>query len=253
MDSINKDFLQTEKNLSVLNNNKNLLEWYFDLYKKIFEDEVDFHNKKILEVGSGISPLKKFFPNIISSDILPLDHLDIIFDCHDIDKVSEIQDDSLDLIIATNVLHHLHDPLKFLSRAAKKLAKGGKIITCDPFFSLISYPIYKYMHHEPVIFNINQPMLEVSSGPLSSSNQAIPYLIFFGKREWLNALENLYDLENNEIHKFSGVSYFLTGGISKNFHIPHSIYAIIKHIDHKMVDYFPNIFASYFISKLIKK
>ena len=34
----------------------------------------------ILEIGSGTSPLMRFHPNVVTSDVLELDYLDLVFD-----------------------------------------------------------------------------------------------------------------------------------------------------------------------------
>ena len=96
----------------------------------------------ILEVGSGTSPLKQFLPNIITSDVLDLDYLDLVFDCHEIDKLDAIKDNSIDVITLTNVLHHLKSPIAFLNHAASKLKSGGKVIATEPFFSVLSTLIF---------------------------------------------------------------------------------------------------------------
>ena len=71
----------------------------------------------------------------MTSDVLDLDYLDLVFDCHEIDKLDAIEDNSLDVITLTNVLHHLKSPIAFLNRAASKLKPGGKVIATEPFFS----------------------------------------------------------------------------------------------------------------------
>ena len=88
----------------------------------------------ILEIGSGTSPLKRFHPNVVTSDVLELDYLDLVFDCHEIDKLVRIEDNSLDVITLTNVLHHLKSPIDFLNAAAAKLKPGGKVIATEPLF-----------------------------------------------------------------------------------------------------------------------
>ena len=84
--------------------------------------------------------------------MLDLDYLDLVFDCHEIDKLDAIKDNSLDVITLTNVLHHLKSPIEFLNRAASKLKSGGKVIATEPFFSALSTLIFKYLHHETVDF-----------------------------------------------------------------------------------------------------
>ncbi len=178
----------------------------------------------ILEIGSGTSPLKQFLSNVITSDVLDLDYLDLVFDCHEIDKLDAIKDNSLDVITLTNVLHHLKSPIAFLNRAASKLKSGGKVIATEPFFSVLSTPIFKYLHHEPVDFRISEPELGEVRGPLASANIALPWLIFFRKREWLQRLNNNFDVATLSTRPFSALSYMATGGISRRLPIPHFLY-----------------------------
>src|SRR5947207_3940969 len=149
--------------------NQNLLFWYRELYRDQFRDFPNPAALSILEIGSGTSPLKQFLPNVITSDVLDLDYLDLVFDCHQIDKLDAIEDDSLDVITLTNVLHHLKSPIGFLNRAASKLKSGGKVIATEPFFSVLSTPIFKYLHHEPVHFRISKPQPEKVRVPLASA------------------------------------------------------------------------------------
>src|SRR5882724_2902223 len=115
-----EDRAATLRNRARLGANKNLLFWYSELYRDQFRDFPDASALSILEVGSGTSPLKQFLSNVITSDVLNLDYLDLVFDCHEIDKLDSIEDKSLDVITLTNVLHHLKSPIAFLNRAASK-------------------------------------------------------------------------------------------------------------------------------------
>jgi 2-polyprenyl-3-methyl-5-hydroxy-6-metoxy-1,4-benzoquinol methylase len=63
-----------------------------------------------------------------------------------------IEDNSLDVVTLTNVLHHRKNPIAFLNGAANKLKSGGKVIATEPFFSELSTVIFKYLHHEGVDF-----------------------------------------------------------------------------------------------------
>src|SRR5947199_3751392 len=145
-----EDRAATLRNRARLGANKNLLFWYRELYRDQFRDLPNPATLSILEIGSGTSPLKQFLSNVITSDVLDLDYLDLVIDCHEIDKLDAIKDNSLDVITLTNVLHHLKSPITFLNRAAGKLKPGGKVIATEPFFSVLSTLIFKYVHHEPV-------------------------------------------------------------------------------------------------------
>src|SRR3954466_7168198 len=210
------DLQHTRENRERLRANANLLFWYKQLYDQIFSDMPGLAARQILEIGSGTSPLKLFYPSVVTSDVLPLDYLDHVFDCHEIDRYDGIADHSVDVISLTNVLHHLRDPIEFLEKATRKLKPGGQIITVEPYFSALSYPLYKLLHHEPVDFGIARPRLESIKGPLSSLNQAIPHMLFVSRPDWLAELARFYDTDNIRLDFFSGLSYMATGGISRS-------------------------------------
>ena len=207
----------------------------------------------MLEVGSGTSPLKQFLSNVITSDVLDLDYLDFVFDCHEIDKLDGIRDESLDVITLTNVLHHLKNPIVFLNRAANKLKSGGKVIATEPFFSLLSTPIFKYLHHEPVDIEISKPELKTVRGPLASANIALPWLIFFRRRDWADKLNGNYDVANCSVRFFSAVSYMATGGISHKVPIPAWLYRVFFPVDLFISRCFPRLCASFFTIVLSRR
>lgn len=249
--AIEEDLRATLRSRTLLESNENLQYWYERLFERMFRREPNLADKVILEIGSGSSPLKRVIPRVITSDVMPLNYLDHVFDCHEIDRYTGIEDHSVDIIVMTNVLHHLRDPLEFLKNARAKLRPGGKVIMAEPYFSALSYPLYKLLHHEPVDFSIRAPLLEDIQGPLSSSNQAMPHMIFFSRPDWLAQLGSAYDLEGTRLEYFSSLSYVMTGGISRRLPIPRQLYRLIFPMDAWLADNAPRIFASFFVAKLL--
>ena len=248
-----KDRAATLCNRERLGANKNLLFWYRELYREQFKDFPDPATLSILEIGSGTSPLKQFHSNIVTSDILDLDYLDLVFDCHEIDKFDAITDNSLDVITLTNVLHHLKSPIAFLNSAAAKLKPGGKVIATEPFFSILSTAIYKYLHHEAVDFHVREPELREVRGPLASANHALPWLIFFRRRDWLERLNENFDVTNRSIRPFTALSYMATGGISRTLPIPHFLYRTLFSTDLAISRRFPGFCAAFFTVTLTRR
>ena len=248
-----KDHAVTLRNRARLGGNQNLLFWYRELYRDQFRNFPNPAALSMLEIGSGTSPLKQFHSNVLSSDVLDLDYLDLVFDCHEIDKLGAIEDNSLDVITLTNVLHHLKSPIAFLNRAASKLKSGGKVIATEPFFSALSTLIFKYLHHEMVDFEISEPELGHVQGPLASANIALPWLIFFRKHDWLRRLNATYDLESLSLRPFSSLSYMLTGGISHRLPIPRFIYSALFPIDLALSRSFPGFCAAFFTVTLTRR
>ena len=248
-----KDRAATLRNRARLSANRNLLLWYRELYRDQFKDFPDPATLSILEIGSGTSPLKQFHSNIVTSDILDLDYLDLVFDCHEIDKLDSIKNNSLDVITLTNVLHHLKSPIAFLNRAATKLKPGGKVIATEPFFSVLSSLIFKYLHHEPVDFGISEPELGEVQGPLASANIALPWLIFCRRRDWLQHLNENFDIANHSVRPFTALSYMITGGISHKLPIPGFLYRGMFPIDLALSRYFPRLCAAFLTITLTRR
>ncbi len=248
-----QDRARTLHNRARLATNRNLLFWYRELYRDQFKNLPDPAVLSILEIGSGTSPLKQFYSNIITSDVLDLDYLDLVFDCHEIDKLDTIKDSSLDVITLTNVLHHLKSPIAFLNRAATKLKSDGKVIATEPFFSVLSTAIYKYLHHEPVDFDTHEPELTEVRGPLTSANSALPWLIFFRRRDWLQRLDENFVIASLSLQPFSALSYMITGGISRKLPVPHFLYRAVFPIDLALSRYFPRLCASFFSVTLTRR
>ena len=252
--SLIEDKKVTADNRKKLFQNTNLLFWYESLYSWIFKFEKErIDQLKILEIGSGTSPLKHFYPTVMTSDILDLDYLDLVFDCCKIDQIDSIPDYSLDIITFTNVLHHVQKPIEFLLRAEKKLKSGGRIIMVEPYFSMFSKLIYNKIHHEYSNANIQRPEIDTMDGPLRTANIILPYLIFFSDRNWFEPLFSIYRFNINKIEPFSFLSYFFTGGISKKAPIPKWIYKYILKSDLKFTEFFPKFCSSFFILTLTKK
>jgi SAM-dependent methyltransferase len=248
-----KDRATTLRNRARLGANRNLLFWYRELYRDQFKDFPDPATLSILEIGSGTSPLKQFHSNIVTSDILDLDYLDLVFDCHEIDKLDAIKNNSLDVITLTNVLHHLKSPIAFLNCAAGKLKPGGKVIATEPFFSVLSTAIFKYLHHEPVDFRISEPELGEVQGPLASANIALPWLIFSRRRDWLQRLNENFDIAARSIQPFTALSYMATGGISHKLPVPRFLYRALFPIDLALSRCFPRLCASFFTVTLTRR
>jgi SAM-dependent methyltransferase len=248
-----KDRAATLRNRARLGANKNLLFWYRELYRDQLRDLPNPSTLSILEIGSGTSPLKQFLSNVITSDVLALDYLDLVFDCHEIDKLDAIKDNSIDVITLTNVLHHLKSPIAFLNRAASKLKSGGKVIATEPFFSVLSTLTFKYLHHEPVEFRISEPELGEVLSPLASANIALPWLIFCRRREWLQRLNENFDVATLSTRPFSALSYMATGGISHTLPIPHFLYRTLFSIDLAISRRFPDFCAAFFTVTLTRR
>jgi SAM-dependent methyltransferase len=215
----------TEINKSIIQNKKYLKCIYTEYYKLI-ASEIS-KNQKILELGSGGSFLKNFLPQLITSDILLLNGIDLVIDAQNMDVESE----SLDGIVMVDVLHHIPDVTLFFNQAKRVLKDQGKIVMVEPWNSKWSYFIYKYIHHEDFNPHTNSWSFD-SSGPLSGANGALPWIVF--ERD-IEIFRHKYpEFILNRIDKFMPFSYILSGGLSYNYSFPHKLYKFIRTIENKI-------------------
>jgi hypothetical protein len=138
-------------------------------------------------------------------------------------------------------------------RAASKLKPDGKVIATEPFFALLSTPIFKYLHHEPVDLQISEPELKHVQGPLASANIALPWLTFVRKRHWGQRLNNRFDLARLLVRPFSALSYLATGGISRTLPVPAFLYRMLFGVDLALSRRFPSFCAAFFTVTLTRR
>ena len=145
---------------------------YNDWYTVFIKKSKEIKDGKYLEIGSGGGFLKEVFPEVITSDILALPNVDMVFSAEEM----PFKENELASIVMLNVFHHIPKPYLFLKEAERTLVKGGKIIMTEPANSALGRFIYKRFHHEP--FEENGPREIKAGNPLSNSNQALPYIYF---------------------------------------------------------------------------
>lgn len=197
-----------------------LKKWYSDLYAEFLKKLNVKPGARYLEIGSGGGFLKEVFPQVITSDILPLPNVDQVFSAEEM----PFRDGELSGIMMLNVFHHIPKPYLFLKEAERCLEKGGKIIMTEPANSVLSRFIYKRFHHEP--FDEKGPREITPGNPLSNSNQALPYIYFERDRQQFS--RDFPQLKIKSIRYHSPFSYVISGGVSRSAMLPYFMYGVVK-------------------------
>ena len=196
---------------------------YNDWYDVFINKAKEIRTGKHLEIGSGGGFLKEVFPEVITSDILALPNVDMVFSA----EVMPFKENELASIVMLNVFHHIPKPYLFLQEAQRTLVKGGKIIMTEPANSALGRFIYKRFHHEP--FEENGPREIKAGNPLSNSNQALPHIYFERDLELFKKEFPL--LKINSIKYHSPFSYIISGGVSRSAMLPYFMYNFVKGIE----------------------
>ena len=197
-----------------------LKQLYLDWYKVFIEKSKKIKNGRYLEIGSGGGFLKEVFPEVITSDILSLPDVDMVFSAEQM----PFGENELASIMMLNVFHHIPKPHLFLKEAERTLVKGGIIIMTEPANSTLGRFIYKRFHHEPFDENAGR---EIEAGnPLSNSNQALPYIYF--ERDLPTFKNDFPHLKIRSVSYHSPFSYVISGGVSRSAMLPYFMYSFVK-------------------------
>ncbi|MDX2171538.1 MAG: methyltransferase domain-containing protein [Bacteroidota bacterium] len=196
---------------------------YKDWYDVFISKTKEIKTGKHLEIGSGGGFYKDVFPDVITSDILPLPNVDKVFSAEEM----PFGENELASIVMLNVFHHIPKPYLFLKEAQRTLVKGGKIIMIEPANSALGRFIYKRFHHEPFDETGGR---EIQAGnPLSNSNQALPYIYF--QRDLELFKKEFPQLKINSVKYHSPFMYVISGGVSRSAMLPYFMYGFLKGIE----------------------
>lgn len=124
----------------------------YSLRKFIHEASKEFNkkNKKVIDVGAGEIPYKKFFNKCqyITQDIVnnPQGSIDYVCDAIKI----PVKDNSFDYIICTQVLEHVKEPHLVIKEMYRLLKRGGKVfLTTHLSFEehMVPYDYFRYTRY----------------------------------------------------------------------------------------------------------
>jgi SAM-dependent methyltransferase len=199
---------------------------------------------EVLEVGCGIGVTKMFLNkgNITLSDVIENPWVDRQEDALNLSYSNE----SIDVIIANNTIHHFAHPLKFFQEANRVLKKGGRLLIQDINCSFMMQRLLRFMNAEAFDFNVDVFDINrvcTNSDDLWDGNNAIPNLLFDDVRKFEANVPYFKVVEQN-LSEF--LVYVVSGGISgKTFAIPlpYFVLKILDRIDNVLIPTLPMVFA----------
>jgi SAM-dependent methyltransferase len=208
--------------------------WYRHMIERVTSVDGNY-----LEIGSGGGFLKEVFPEVITSDILALETVDIVCNAENL----PFDDNTLAGIMMLNVFHHIPRPYLFLKEAERTLARGGKIVMIEPADSLLGRFIYTYFHHEN--FDAKGEMEIKQGNPLSNANVALPYIYFVREKEKFG--HHYPALRINCIKHHTPFLYILSGGLSKPSLLPGCLFGFARFTEKLFMPFYRQLGLFYFI------
>lgn len=100
----------------------------------------------ILDIGAGPAPFADLMEafTVYSVDFVPYRNIDFLAD---FTKTLPIADDSFDVVVMSNVLEHIPDPLDLFSECKRILKPGGKLILTVPFLIKVHQGPYDFLRY----------------------------------------------------------------------------------------------------------
>ena len=163
---------------------------------------------RTLEVGGGTGNLKEFFPGVLCTDVVRLPWLDAVADA----QFLPFEANSLTNIVLFDSLHHIENVRLFFDEALRTLQPSGRLVIMDPYMSVLSWPVYHFLHPEPVDFGQDPLQLQLSKEDRKpfDANQAIATILFErSSRRFHELYPNLKKLRH---HRLAFFAYPLSGG-----------------------------------------
>lgn len=197
---------------------------YIDFYKQFLTAAPQPETKMLVELGSGGGFIKEIIPNVTTSDILELPGVDNIFSVLNM----PFEEKSVDAFFMIDVLHHITDPRAFFHEALRTLKPAGKIFMIEPANTLWARFIYRNFHHER--FDTESKWEMDNTGPLSSGNGAIPWIIFSRDRHVFES--EFSSLKVVLIRNHTPLRYLLSGGLTLRQLVPSFTYPAVKAVEY---------------------
>jgi SAM-dependent methyltransferase len=181
-----------------------------------------------IELGAGTSLFRKYYGDVISTDVQPAPHLDAVIDAQDMN----LRDESVRAIFCINCFHHFPDPRKFFDELVRVLKAGGGCVVIDPYFGLLSRILYKRLFSSEA-YDCNAPDWHYCAGHDKKSarpNQALSYLVFFRDRARFNTLFPRLEIVHLRILP-NYIRYLLSGGLNFRQVVPSFLIPLFRKLE----------------------
>ena len=188
----------------------------------------------LLELGSGPGFLAETIDFLISSDVIFIPGVKTILD----GQYLPFKNNCLRGIVMTDVFHHIPSVKKFLAEAARCVKPGGVLSMIEPWNTPWSKFLFSNFHPEPFLTETPKWEFE-TSGPVSGSNQALPWIVFERDREIFKA--DFPQWEIRSIKLGMPLRYLLSGGIEHIKLVPDFSFSFWKKVENKLSPWMDNL------------
>jgi SAM-dependent methyltransferase len=202
-----------------------------------------------VEIGAGVSLFKRYYPEIIATDIKPSPYLDDVVDA----LAMPYQAESVRAIYAINCFHHLPSPDRFFSELERVLVAGGGCVLIDPYYGLLARWLYPRLFDSET-FDMSQTTWEGADHPMgimTGANQALSYIVFVRDRAiFRDRHPGLQLVDHRPLTNYP--RYLLSGGLNFRQILPSAAIGPIK-LGERVFSPFARIFGLHHVVVIRKR
>ena len=196
----------------------------YDLCRDADERRLEGDGLRI-ELGSGSSLFKAYYPDVITSDVKSAPHLDRVLDA----QAMDLPESSVRAFYGIHCFHHLPEPGRFFAELGRVLQPGGGCVLVEPYYGPLAGFFYRRVfdteHFDPHQEGWNLDPAKV--GSMSNANQALSYIVFKRDLErFEREFPNLKIVERRRLHNYA--RYLLSGGLNFKQLVPDVLAPIIR-------------------------
>ena len=207
---------------------KPLIKRCYDLWYTLLLNDADSvplpcRTGRIIELGSGLSYIKRLRPQVVTSDVTP-GIADLVIDGREL----PFPDNSVQALLLTHVFHHIPDVTRFFREACRVLVPGGVISMVDITHTPFARFFFSTFHPEPYDDGASGWSFPEGHSVLNS-NQALAWIVFC--RDAAEFRRQFPALQLEQVRYLPWLSYLLSGGVNLRSFVPRFITRVFPAID----------------------
>ncbi|CAH0227259.1 class I SAM-dependent methyltransferase [Pseudomonas brassicacearum] len=179
-----------------------------------------------VELGAGIAPMRNSYPEVLATDIVATEHLDMALNA----EAMSLDDHSARVFYGQNCFHHFPHPDRFFTELERTLKIGGGAILIEPFHGPFAAFLYKRLFKSEG-FDMHFPSWETpSTGPMNGANQALSYIVFVRDRQAFERKHPGLEIVHQEICG-NYLRYLVSGGLNFRQLLPDALIPVLKVVE----------------------
>ena len=176
-----------------------------------------------IEIGAGVSFIKKLYPDVLITDIKKADHIDAVLDAQHMN----IENQSVRAIYGINCFHHFPEPEKFFNELNRVLVNGGGCVLIDPYYGPLAEFLYKKLFKTETFDKAQKEWSTPTGGVMVGANQALSYIVFIRDQAvFRSKFPNLQIVHLGVLNNY--LEYLISGGLNFKQLCPDFLFPLIR-------------------------